>query len=253
MIKDATKDAGWLSRWFRRKSASDSPYVQPNPGGLVSRASRQMRRKMFDALMQFYPPAPGMTVLDVGVTCDRREDCNFFEQWYPFPEQITAVGMEDASFLEQDYPGVKFVQADGLNLPFADQSFDLVVSFAVIEHVGDRSRQAAFIRELLRVGKVCCITTPNRWYPIEFHTILPLVHWLPPQQFRQILRGIGMNFWAKEENLNLLGRRDLLMLVPAGTHVQVKSFKLLGFVSNLLIYIEPENSQSIQPKPEIQD
>lgn len=195
--------------------------------------------------MELHPPSPGMTVLDVGVTCDRREDCNFFEQWYPFPHGITAVGMEDASFLEQDYPGVEFVQADGLNLPFADQSFDLVVSFAVIEHVGDRSRQAAFVRELLRVGKTCCITTPNRGYPIEFHTILPLVHWLPPSLFRRVLRWIGMSFWAKEENLNLLSRRDLLRLVPAGTEVELRSFKLLGFVSNLLVYIRSGKGQGI--------
>ncbi len=26
------------------------------------------------------------------------------------------------------------------------------------------------------------VTTPNRWFPIEFHTVLPLVHWLPKRQ-----------------------------------------------------------------------
>ena len=29
--------------------------------------------------------------------------------------------------------------------------------------------------------------TPNRWFPIEFHTLLPLVHWLPPEHFRKLL------------------------------------------------------------------
>ncbi len=245
MTKDTARYVKWRSRWFRGGSVPGSPYVQPNPGGLVSRTSQRMRRKMFEALIQLYPPSPGLKVLDVGVTCDRREDCNFFEQWYPFSGQITAVGVEDAAFLEEDYPGLKFVQADGLDLPFPDQSFDLVVSFAVIEHIGDRSRQAAFIQELLRVGRVCCITTPNRWHPIEFHTILPLVHWLPPQVFRQILRSIGMTFWAKEENLNLLTQRDLLTLVPTEAHVRLIPFKLLGFVSNLLIYIDPEGYQRV--------
>ena len=88
--------------------------------------------------------------------------------------------MEDASFLAQEYPGLKYVRSDGLALPFPDKSFDLVVSFAVIEHVGSRVQQKAFVMELYRVGKTCCITTPNRWYPLEFHTAVPLIHWLPP-------------------------------------------------------------------------
>jgi SAM-dependent methyltransferase len=215
-----------------------SPYVQPNLGGLVSKVSLQLRQQMFQALMQLAQPTPQTTVLDVGVTSDRREDCNFFERLYPFPNQITAVGMEDASFLEQDYPGLKYIQADGLTLPFADKSFDLVVSFAVIEHVGDRERQRAFVHELCRTGKACCITTPNRWHPIEFHTILPLVHWLPPTWFRQILTWMGKKFWAEEENLNLLSKKDFLSLFPADREIYIKEFKFLGLVSNLLIYVQ---------------
>jgi len=35
------------------------------------------------------------------------------------------------------------------------------------------------------------LTTPNRWFPVEFHTVLPLVHWLPKPQFRALLRKLG--------------------------------------------------------------
>jgi SAM-dependent methyltransferase len=231
------------SSFYRRQS----PYVQPNVGGVVSRVSWQMRQKMFQTLMDLAQPTESMTVLDVGATSDRREDCNFFERLYPFPHRITAVGMEDASFLEQEFPGLKYIQADGLHLPFPDKSFDLVVSFAVVEHVGNRERQKAFVRELCRVGKTCCVTTPNRWYPIEFHTILPLVHWLPPSWFRRITRWLGQPFWAKEENLNLLDKRDFLRLFPAGIQVRVCDFQLLGMTSNLLIYAEdPASGQRSQ-------
>ena len=145
--------------------------------------------------------------------------------------------MKDASFLEQEYPGLKYVRSDGLALPFPDKSFDLVVSFAVIEHVGSRVQQKAFVMELYRVGKTCCITTPNRWYPLEFHTAVPLIHWLPPSWFRALLKLLGQHFFAQEENLNLLSEKDVLKMLPADVHISTKHFRLFGLISNLLFYV----------------
>jgi hypothetical protein len=216
----------------------DSPYIGPKLGGFATKLSWYARQKMFKSLMQMAYVTPETTVLDVGVTSDRREDCNFFEKLYPYPHNITAVGTEDASFLEQDYPGLTFVKTDGSRLPFPDRSFDLVVSFAVIEHVGSRAQQRAFVRELCRVGRTCFITTPNRWYPIEFHTALLLVHWLPPYWFRTILKWLGKDFWATEENLNLLSEKNMLSFFPANTKVYKKHFRLFGPISNLVFYLE---------------
>jgi 2-polyprenyl-3-methyl-5-hydroxy-6-metoxy-1,4-benzoquinol methylase len=126
-------------------------------------------------------------------------------------------------------------------LPFAADSFDVVHSSAVLEHVGSAENQRRFIAELTRVAKrVVFLTTPNRWFPVEFHSVLPLVHWLPKPWFRRLLRGTRYEFFSLEENLNLLDRKEILQLcanlnVPS---VMVESQRLLGLASNLLVTIE---------------
>ena len=104
---------------------------------------------------------------------------NFLEERYPWPARITALGLHDGERFRARYPEIRYVQGDACALPFADGEFDVVHSNAVIEHVGERERQEAFVREAVRVGKRVFLTTPNRWFPVEVHTRLPLVHWLP--------------------------------------------------------------------------
>ena len=49
--------------------------------------------------------------------------------------------------------------------------------------------------------KIFVIITPNRYYPIELHTKIPLLHWFPKSIYRKILKILGMSFYAHEENL----------------------------------------------------
>jgi SAM-dependent methyltransferase len=221
---------------------SHNPYIAPDVLGVYSSLSWHVRKKIFTAFMEDASPTADTTVLDVGVTSDRRRDSNFFEKLYPHPEQITAVGAEDAYFLEKEYPGLRFIkveESDDLRLPFPDKSFDLVVSFATIEHVGSQERQQRFIHELCRLGSAICITTPNRWYPIEFHTVLPFVHWLPSPTFRAICKWLRKDFLAQEDNLNLLGEKDVLRMFPQNTMVSNRHIRLFGLRSNLMFYAKP--------------
>jgi len=220
------------------ETAGHSPYVQRDVGGLPSRISLRARRRMLGRLLDRVRPTAATRVLDVGATSDRRVDSNFFEKLYPWPAAVVATGVEPMAFLRDERPGLTLVQADGLALPFPDRSFDLAVCFAVIEHVGSRERQRRLVHELCRVARRCCIATPNRWYPVEFHSLLPLVHWLPPARFRALLRRLGRGFWAEEANLNLLSERDLRGLFPAGVALRTDHHRLLGPVSNLVIHGE---------------
>lgn len=222
------------------ENLEESPYYtgQARFEFLVERISTRVRNKIYKSFAELAEPTAELKVLDVGVTSNRRSDSNFFEACYPHKEQITAVGLEDASFLSEMYPGLTYIQADAMQLPFADRSFDIATSWAVIEHVGSREQQRRFLSEMARVSRKLFVTTPNRWYPVEFHTVLPFLHWLPPSQFRQILKGLKKDYFAEEANLNLLSERDFIELLPAGMKVTTAHAHLLGPVSNLVLWAE---------------
>ena len=216
----------------------NAQYNVATGGSLTDRVSTWQRRRMYARFIASGVAADD-TILDVGVTSDRDQlASNYLEAWHPRKDRITACGIDDASFLETLYPGVRFVHGDGKALPFADGSFDWVHSSAVLEHVGSAAEQAAFLAELQRVcRKGLFVTTPNRWFPIEFHTVLPLVHWLPPARFRALLRRIGHDALAQERNLNLLGRRELAAAAAAAgiDDARIDSVSLALWPSNLLL------------------
>lgn len=218
------------------------------------RIAGRQRRRMFGVFLAASGAAPDDTILDVGATSDQSySHSNYLEAWYPYKHRITAAGIDDATFLASLYPGIRVVRADGRDLPFPDGAFDHVHSSAVLEHVGSRAEQAQFLRELWRVTRRSLfVTTPNRWFPVEFHTILPLVHWLPPAVFRALLRHTGRGFFAEERNLNLMTRGDLRQAAEAAgiAGAELLSVRLFGWPSNLLLIARrPLASQTISGTP----
>jgi SAM-dependent methyltransferase len=214
----------------------------PTPGSLPTRIAKHQRRRMFERFLRSLSPSDNDDILDVGVTDDRLHDhSNYLEAWYAHKSRVTAAGLENASFLEDLYPGVRFVQADALHLPFADASYDYVHSSAVIEHVGSHLNQTQFLRELWRVARRgIFVTTPNRWFPIEVHTVLPLVHYLPAKTFRAVLRKLGRDFFAEEANLNLMSQASLADAARSGgiDNYRLETVSLVGWPSNLLLIAE---------------
>ena len=190
-------------------------YGKYNSQKLVLSVACSARRKMFEKFIELAKPSPQDMVLDVGVTPNNEpEGNNFFEKMYPYTSHITMCTVEDAKNLELEFPGARWVRnVQGKPLPFKDKQFDIVFSSAVIEHVGTRQQQQFFINELIRVGRKVFLTTPNKNFPIELHTCLPFAHWLPQKIHQKILKILGMDFYARTENLNLLNKKQMVKLL----------------------------------------
>jgi len=191
----------------------------------VSLRSRERKLRLF---LELFDPGPDTTVVDVGVTDaafgDGSSD-NFFEAFYPWPERITAVGHTGLDRFAAAFPRVTTVQADGRELPFADGAFDLGFSNAVVEHVnGGRDGQRRFIAELCRVAGHVFVTTPNRWFPVDPHSLLPFVHWLPDGDLRRrALRARGF-----DDVLAPLGPGELASLFPYPVRIVRRGMTLVA-------------------------
>tara|TARA_B100000989_G_scaffold260837_1_gene211590 strand:- start:2795 stop:3118 length:324 start_codon:yes stop_codon:yes gene_type:complete len=89
-------------------------------------------------------------------------------------------------------------------------------------------------------NKIFFITTPNKNYPIDFHSKLPIVNMLPNNIFRKVLKFFNFGYLSKEENLNLLSLNDLRKLlsetkVHMDFDIKIKHIRLFFFKSNFII------------------
>lgn len=155
----------------------------------VSTRSRRRKIAYFDRNI----PASA-SVLVVGVSGGSQNSAeNLIERW--LFEQRETVGMS----YDQVSPGTgiegRLVRGDARALPFADRSFDYVVSNAVIEHVGGPGGAKAMLAESSRVARVGYLhTTPNRRFPVETHTRVLLRHWAPRRMQERLFAQAGFRF-----------------------------------------------------------
>jgi len=206
--------------------------------GPIRRISLRARMAVYRLFMEQLRPAANTSVLDVGVSLDvSNPEANVLEQFYPHRERLVCAGIGDGAEVRKAYAGARFVQIEAHRpLPFADGEFDICYSNAVVEHVGSREQQRQFIAELCRVARRVFVVAPNRLFPIEHHTGLPFVHYLPLPAFRALLRRSPFAYWAEEAHLNPLDATDLEGLFAPGQLPEIHHAGLgIGiFKSNLV-------------------
>jgi Methyltransferase domain len=198
------------------------------------------RQRRMEGLVQKLEIKPGTRVLDLGGGPSIWESVSV-------PLDITILNLPGgvASFeLSSFNVGIHkftYVEGDACNVhQFADRSFDLAFSNSVIEHVGGDDKQAAFAREVVRLGKSYWVQTPSAWFPIEAHTGIPF-YWFYPESARAWLSRRSQRklpaWWTEYiAQTRVLSRRRMVDLFP---NARIDVEFLFGLPKSYVAYLPP--------------
>jgi len=134
-------------------------------------------------------------------------------------------------------PNFESMIGDGRNMSeFKDKEFDIVFSNSVLEHVGDYEQQHKMAEEVNRVGKRLFLQTPNLFFPIEPHFLLPFFQFLPLNSKVFLINHFTIGWYqkvpdkqeAKEivSSIKLLTEKEITTLFPGAIIYKEKLFGL---------------------------
>ncbi|HEY6329718.1 MAG TPA: class I SAM-dependent methyltransferase [Blastocatellia bacterium] len=192
-LKAATSMMRWGSRHrkFGCQDCYTAAFVRPSEGAI----SIATRREFDDGPAFFLPfegilaPAElaGKDVLDLG--CGHGGRTAYYAlQGRPrsivgveISSERTGVGKVSAKKIAPNAP-ISFAVGFGENLPFARDSFDLIISYDVFEHVQDLPEVLSECRRVLRPGgRLYALFPPYfgpRTHHLDFVTTLPFIHYV---------------------------------------------------------------------------
>lgn len=229
-------------------------YIASSPTSFISRFADYFAVKKREEIFSKYFPKVsfaklgGNRILDVGATTDDSlQSSNIFHRLIPDFFEINALSDQDLAD-KKGMPRVnRWIVGSATAIPAPDCSYEVVISNATLEHVGNFENQKKMIQECFRVArKYVLISTPNKRHPIEFHTRLPLLHLLPVNMWRKIIFTLGFRLLSLEENLNLLTKKQIEKALAESKldhwSVEIGAIRLLGFRSHIIVLGEKQNS-----------
>ena len=202
-----------------------------DPDSWISKI-RDRRFRFFDSKLSALRTRP-ITILDVGGTEDfwRLRGLADHDQY-----KITVLNLELISTTAANIQGVKGNATDLGE--YGDNSFDIVFSNSVIEHLYTWENQEKMAAEVRRVGVHYFIQTPNKYFPMEPHYLVPFFDLLPRGLKLWILTKTSWALkrrWTEEEaqtsvdEIQLLSFRKFQQLFPGS---QMYKERLFGLVKS---------------------
>lgn len=213
---------------------------------VYARLLRPFRRRRMRRFALEFRSLPRLRVIDVGGS---------FFNWSLAPgiPRLVLVNLRTKDDARRLPDGISRVVGDGTRLAFGNAAFDVAFSNSVIEHLGTPERQAAFARELRRVGRGLWVQTPARSFPFEPHLLAPFVHWLPTRWQRRVLRRFTLWGWLSRPTperverflaeTRLLGAREMQELFP---DCEIRRERFLG-LTRCYVAVRPAAGSAASP------
>jgi len=134
---------------------------------------------------------------------------------------ITIINIEKE---KSNYSNINCLIGDATNLnQFNNKSFDIVHSNSVIEHLYNFENQKKMASEIMRVGKKYIVQTPNKYFFLEPHYLLPFFNIVPEKLKYLILTKTKLSRlkkWDKNfakqyiKEIRLLSEKEMKTLFP---------------------------------------
>jgi Methyltransferase domain len=195
----------------------------------VQPVTRGGRMRIFEKI---FAPSPGTRVIDLGGTS---EIWNFIKT----PLDITIVNLPGVDRKEdvKTHHKLTFVEGDATQLSnYSDNSFDIVFSNSVIEHLGVEANRWKFANEARRLAPSYYVQTPSIYFPIEAHTGI-LFWWAIPKFIRAEMQKrweIVLPAWNEMiSGTTVIARRQLQRYFFDGT---MGTERLLGIPKSYYVY-----------------
>ncbi|MEP6907951.1 MAG: class I SAM-dependent methyltransferase [Pseudoxanthomonas sp.] len=164
----------------QQQTGVDAPIGEPTgrkPHAVLDLDSRRLKGLKIERLLDLASRPQPMRILEVGTGSGGI--AHYFGTHPNLRCEVDAVDVHDNRLVLDGY---RYHSVKDTQLPFADESFDVVLTNHVIEHVGDEQAQRAHLAELHRVMRpdgVGYLAVPNRWMLVEPHYKLAFLSWLP--------------------------------------------------------------------------
>ena len=151
----------------------------------------------------------GKSVLDIG--CGEGYGCNLLAQ-----NASRVVGLDNSkeavNHAQNHYrlPNLVFYHGDAYHLPFPDESFEVVLSFQVIEHLKRPERHLEEAVRVLTRGGILLLSTPNKvQFGVDFHLKIPF-HYREfiPEEIQSLLK----NYFKEVKMYGLWGSERIKVL-----------------------------------------